>query len=292
MKPTIGIVGAGKVGGTLARLCLQHGYHIGAVYSREAAKKGALAQVVGADAATSAQAVVAGCDLTLLTVPDDALVGLASAIRMEHQMPAFPRAVVHTSGAQSMEVLKPLAEAGLMTGSLHPAYPFASVESALHGLEGAAYALEAEHDLLRDWLHDLVLALGGRVIQIPPGKKALYHAALVMASNYTVGLYGVAKRLLMSLGAERGAEDAALNALLAGTIANLQEKGVPNALTGPLVRGDAGTIRAHLAALDADTAALYRLLALATLPLAEARGVDTTEIRQTLEDFYAREKEI
>jgi predicted short-subunit dehydrogenase-like oxidoreductase (DUF2520 family) len=133
----------------------------------------------------------------------------------------------------------------------------------------------------------MAAALGGHVLLIPPGGKAVYHAALVLVSNYTVTLYALALRLLVGLEADPAAAAQALNTLLAATTANIAALGVPDALTGPLVRADQGTIAAHLDALartDADAAQVYRLLARLTLPLAQARGVDTDSIARLLEE--------
>ena len=265
------MVGAGKVGGTLARLLAARGYVITMIYSRTFAHAEVLAQTVGARAVEALDEIDA--DLVLLTVPDDAITATAAGLA------GFTgKAAIHTSGARDVTALASLASRGVQVGSLHPAYPFADVETAISGLPGSTFAVEAQDDPLRSWLFELVAALDGRALAIPPGGKATYHAALVIASNYTVTLYALAESLLTGLGAEQAAADAALDALLAGTMANLKAQGVPDALTGPLVRGDAGTIAAHLAALDAldeSLAEVYRRLARLTLPLVRARGLES-----------------
>ncbi|MCC6616823.1 MAG: DUF2520 domain-containing protein [Anaerolineae bacterium] len=280
-RPALGIVGAGKVGGALARLAHAHGYVITAVNSRQPSDAVALAEVVGAQVVASAAEVVARADLTLLTIPDDALAAMASTLTTT--APLTPKAIIHTSGAHSHDVLAPLAAYGYLIGSLHPAYPFSGpVES----LAGVGFAVEASGEPLATWLRDLIDALGGRALAIPPGGKPIYHAALSIASNYTVTLYALAETLLRSLGADRAEAAAAILPLLDATVDNIHQRGIPDALTGPLVRGDAGTVAAHLAALeasDADTAQLYRALARATLPLVEARGVETDELARLLD---------
>jgi len=279
-QPSLSVIGLGKVGETLARLYHQQGYRIAAVSSRTTERTAAVAALVGADVRDPVGAVTAA-DITLLTVPDDAIASVANTITNDIE----GRYIVHTSGALDAGVLDVLRQRGAHVGSFHPAYPFADVESALKGLPGSAFAVEAEDERLRGWLIGMAAALNGVVMLIPPGGKALYHAALVIASNYTVTLYAVARDLLTGIGADSAAAEQALNALVGGTVANLRSVGIPAALTGPLVRGDIGTISAHLAALDAANpaaAALYRQLARATLPLVKARGKSVQEIERLL----------
>lgn len=282
-KPLLCVIGAGRVGTALATLLHAAGYAVSAVYSRTPASAAALAQQVGAAAAQSAAAAALAADLILLTVPDDA-VGEATAALAGLNLRG--RGAVHTSGALSASVLDPLRAAGASVGSLHPAYPFAA-RGADTSLVGVTFAVEAADEPLRGWLVDVVAALGGNVLNIPPGGKPVYHAALVLMSNYTVTLYALALRLLTGLGADETACQQALNALLAATTANLSALGAPDALTGPVVRADRGTVAAHLDALcraDADAAQAYRLLARLTLPLAAARGVDTEPLRRLLDE--------
>ncbi len=289
MRPSVGIIGAGRVGSALAQLCSAQSWQIAAVYSRDQVRSAALARAVHAPSVSHPHEVIERADLTLLTVSDDAIALLAADLA--RQLPAdLPgHAVVHTSGAHGQDVLAPLSERGLMTGSLHPAYPFTG--TPVVDLTGVAFAVETDAEPLRAWLYALVEALGGRMLVIPPGQKPLYHAALVFTSNYAVALYALAERLMTGIGADRAAADAALTALLRATVENIAAHGIPDALTGPLVRGDVSTIDAHLRALEAldtDAAALYRALALATLPLAAARGVETASLRQRLEALFSQ----
>jgi predicted short-subunit dehydrogenase-like oxidoreductase (DUF2520 family) len=203
------------------------------------------------------------------------------------------KAVVHTSGVYDGAVLDALKAVAVQVGSLHPAFPFASANVADGRLKGVTFAVEADEEPLRGWLLGVVDAVGGHPLLIPPNGKALYHAAMTILSNYTVTLYALAEQLLMELGADKAAADHALDALLAGTAENLRVRGVPDALTGALSRGDAGTIDAHLKALahldaengvDSDIRAGYITLARLTYPLLRARGVALDEIDALLKD--------
>lgn len=279
----IGFIGAGKVGNTLARLLHMRGYTVGAVYSRKPHQAQLLAERVDADIALTPEQVIVDCDLTLLTVPDDALRPLAEGLEASLGSALEGKGIVHTSGANDARVLAGLAANGAIVGSLHPAFPFADVETSILNLPGAVFAVEAENERLREWLLGLVAAMDGKALAIAPHDKGLYHTALVMASNYTVTLYALAERLLMHLGAERSVADGALNSLMAGTVENLRVQGVPDALTGPLTRADVGTIETHLAALevvDVQAAEVYRQLARLTFPLLRARNVNLEELER------------
>ncbi|MDX2160113.1 MAG: DUF2520 domain-containing protein [bacterium] len=280
---SLAVIGIGKVGETLARLLHKGGCRIAALSTRTVERSVQLAAMFDARVTVPRDAVRLA-DLTLLTVPDDVLEPMAA--HLADGVDLTGKSVIHVSGAHDLSVLKPAAEAGASVGGLHPAFPFADVETAVRTLGGAVYALEASSDALRSQLRLLVSALDGTAVEIPPGKKALYHAALTFASNYTVTLYALAERLLIDCGTSSETAAAALTPLLAGTLDNLKAKGIPAALTGPLVRGDAGTLKAHLQALETvepDAALLYRMLAHETLPLAQARGTPLDEIRRLLE---------
>lgn len=276
--PTLGLIGAGKVGTTLALsladVPLTH------LYNRTPAPAEWIAQQIGAIRVTHPLEVVRECDLTLIAVADDAISAIVQAL---HGEDLSGKGLIHTSGAHSLAVLAPLVTQGAMIGSFHPVLPFASVEGAQQAIRSApiTIALEADHPLLQVWLNALTSRLGGRSIILSSDSKGLYHAALVIASNYTVTLYAIAERLLIDLGASQTIADQALNTLMSATVDNLKTQGIPYALTGPLVRSDLATVHAHLTALDQydpALAQLYRDLARLTYPLLSARGVSTDAI--------------
>lgn len=275
IRPTLGIIGAGKVGRALARLGTQTGYRVTAVYSRTPAHAEALATQVGARVVAAPGEVVAHADLTLLTVVDDALHSVAVELA---QSAVAGKAIMHTSGSRSVDVLAPLAEVGAVIGSLHPSYPFANPDAA--DLRGVTFAIEAESDELRGWLLELVADLGGAALVVPPGQKALYHAALVFAGNFTITLYAMAAKLLEDMGADETAARGALLGLMSGVVENIRARGIPDALTGPMVRGDMGTVAAHLDALQTTPEFLeaYTMLARLSFPLLAARGVDVERL--------------
>lgn len=279
LRPIIGIIGLGKVGETLARLLCAQGFDIGAVYNRTHDKAYHLASEVESIALHDAGDIVTHTDLTIIAVSDDAIESIAQELTNHVTV---DKAIIHVSGTSSLDALHEVQLAGAMVGSLHPAFPFSSVDSSVKGLMGVTFAIEYSHSQLRDWLLEIIHALSGQVIEVPAGKKAQYHAALAIASNYMVTLYAIAQDLLSDLSDDDIAIQRAINTLMTGTMHNLIEQGVPDALTGPLVRGDVGTIERHLMALSENPLLYetYRNLARLSYPMLQARGTDIDTIEK------------
>ncbi len=276
----IGFVGAGRVGSALAILLRQAGYRISAISSEYRRSAEALAQVLGDSGLVAADAVAVAerSDLIFITTPDDAIAPVAGQIGRAGV--SAGKAVVHTSGALPSLVLAGVREHGALIASLHPLQAFASVEAALSKLRGSSFAIEGD-PLLLPALTRLVSDLGGVPMAIRPQDKVLYHAAAVIAANYAVTLADVATSLLAQTGIPKAQALQALLPLLQGSLDNLKELGLPHALTGPVARGDVGTVRRHLTALDAtdrEVAALYRSLAAFTLPVALGKGLDADKL--------------
>ena len=288
----LGFIGAGKVGTALAALLHHRGAQVAAVAGRapQAGLNMALGAGLSASVARDRSGVLASADIVFLTVPDDAIGPLCDEIAAnEGWRPG--QGVVHCSGALPSTVLGAAQAQGARVASFHPLQAFASLQAALKTMPGSTFALEGEPSLVAE-LGRLAEALGGTPLLLRAEDKTLYHAAAVISSNYMVTLAALASDLLVGEGIAPDATTAVrhLVPLLRGTLENLQALGLPAALTGPLARGDAGTVARHLEALEQcapDTADLYRHLARLTLPMAEAKGgldeVEVGKLREALE---------
>lgn len=273
----IGFIGAGKVGTALASLLHTRGVDVRSVSGRSMASSRRMAHTAHLEpsAASSRAATVAHGAIVFLTVPDDAIGPLCRDIAQEG-MWRPGQGVVHCSGALPSDVLQPAADMGALVASFHPLQTFANLEAALEHLPGSTFALEGDAALVEQ-LDLLVRALGGVALRLTSTEKALYHAAAVIASNYTVTLAALSSDLLVRQGIAPDAATALryLLPLLRGTVDNLAALGLPAALTGPISRGDAGTVARHLRALDSiapDLAQVYRDLGRSTLPLARQKN--------------------
>jgi predicted short-subunit dehydrogenase-like oxidoreductase (DUF2520 family) len=262
----IAIVGAGRAGTAVAAAWRRAGHAIVGVSGRAATASRAERHLPGVPVGDHAD-VADGAELVVLGVPDDEIAVLATALS-----PAIGPGtwVAHLSGAAGLDVLDPSGGRRL---AIHPLQTFPDVERALVRLEGCTVAVTADDDEGHELGERLARDLGGRPFRLSTEYRALYHAAAVLGSNDVVTLSALALDALGRAGVPDPA--AALAPLQVATVENVHDLGPGDALTGPAVRGDAGTIDANLAALSAAlpaAVASYVVLCRATVDLALAAG--------------------
>jgi len=215
----------------------------------------------------------------VIAVPDDAIPTVAAKLAIGGLSGAI---VLHTSGAAGPDALNALREAGNSVGVLHPLQTVPSVERGVQTLPGATWALAGDEPAVA-WANKLVARLGGRVLAIDPQRWPHYHAAAVMACNYQVTLVDSALELMEIAGVERATALDALAPILRATIENILTVGPDKSLTGPIARGDIGTVRRHLTALETAataTRSLYLAAGLRTIPIAERTGLPPDAARE------------
>jgi predicted short-subunit dehydrogenase-like oxidoreductase (DUF2520 family) len=265
-----GFIGAGTTGTALAVRLSQKGCPVVAVSSRTLSSAQKLAGLVPhCQVCHTAQELADTADLVFITTPDDIIAQVCSQVQWHEG-----QSVVHCSGAHSVDILEPAKKLGAAVGSFHPLQTFADVDQAIENLPGSTFALEAEEPLL-SMLKELTSLLNGSWVELKPEDKVLYHAAAVFACNYLVTLVKLALDLWLGFGVPAKKATRALLPLLTGTINNIDSIGLPDCLTGPVARGDSGTIERHLRALETRSPSLlttYKELGLQTIPIALAKG--------------------
>ena len=261
-KPTIAIIGPGRAGSALGRALHKAGYTIAAIGGRNPDNVRNLAAELGARACQSPATTIDLADLTILAVPDDVILPLATDMA-DSLCSAAGRSVVHLSGAQDRAALRPLAQqASLRTGVFHPLQTFRRGPQAAQNVAGTYFGIDADVPL-RDQLMQLARDVGGHPFDLSGVDRALYHAAAVFAASYPTTLLAEAIALASQAGLETETARQGMTTLLAGAVKNLSELTPAEAITGPASRGDLGTIQRHLDALknDPELQRLYQLLA-------------------------------
>lgn len=260
-KPTIAIIGPGRAGSALGRALHKAGYTIAAIGGRNPDNVRNLANELGARACQSPATTIDLADLTVLAVPDDVILPLATDM-VESLCSAAGKAAVHLSGAQDRSALRPLAQASLRTGVFHPLQTFRRGPEAVQNVAGTYFGIDADPPLL-DQLMQLARDLNGHPFDLSGVDLAVYHAAAVFAANYPTTLLAEAIALAVEAGLSAETARQGMTTLLAGAVNNLRDLTPAGAITGPASRGDQGTIERHLEALkrDPELQRLYRLLA-------------------------------
>ncbi len=271
----VGFIGAGTVGTALAMLLSQKGYQFVGASRRGRKSSGIVSNLHLLD---NNQAVADTADLVFITTPDDAIAPVAAEVKWHRG-----QSVVHCSGADSVAILEPARQAGAQVGGFHPLQTFAGIREAVENIPGSTFAIEAEGPLLTT-LKDMAEKLGGHWIRLKAEDKVAYHAAAVFACNYLVTLVKMATDLWQTFDIPPDRATQALLPLIRGTLHNIETIGIPDCLTGPIARGDTGTINKHLKTLAEQAPALlapYRELGIQTIPIARAKGkIDAEQARK------------
>lgn len=284
-KGRIAIIGLGRVGTAIGYLLARAGHEIIAVWdsSPEALHRGRTH--TGGKIALDAVDAGREAETVFLTVPDDEIEAVCRAMAKGGAFRPGMK-VVHVSGAGSLGLLAAAEACGAETACIHPLQSFADLQGAVENLPGSTFGVTC-HEKAQPWVFGLVKDLKGRPFPVPDRDKPLYHAAACIASNYLVTLLYIVEDIYRILGLTGEEALRAFQPLVQGTIRNIEAKGTLEALTGPIARGDVGTIEKHLGAFAGkapEYLSVYRILGNVTLNIARRRGTITAEKAVLLAD--------
>ena len=266
----VGVVGAGRVGAVLGAALAAAGHDVVAAAGLSTASGDRAARLLPGVPLLRTDEVVAAADLVVLAVPDDTLAGLVAGLA-ETGVWRAGQLTFHTSGAHGLAVLDPAIRAGVLPLALHPAMTFSGATEDADRLVGAPFGVTSrpEHRAVAE---TLVLEMGGEPFFVAEADRRLYHAALVTGANHLVTLVAEAAELLRAAGVDSPAR--VLGPLLTAALDNGLRRG-DRGLTGPVSRGDVGTVRDHLETLTErapDAVAAYVAMAQRTTERALAAG--------------------
>ncbi len=243
----ISIVGAGRVGTTLAVLLRRKGYRIASVISRKRASAQRLASLVGCTVSSHRLSDLhPGTRFLLLTTPDEAITPVAREIAKKAPLNFSRLSVAHTSGVLTSDELQPLRRKGATAFSLHPIQSFPggnSLPEQLRAMKGISYGVEGRAKAIQ-FASTVVSRLGGRFLYVPKEQKISYHLACVFASNYSVALLGAVEELAKGFAAQPGLQH--FQKLIESSVKNTLRTSPQKALTGPIARGSIRVIQRHV----------------------------------------------
>jgi len=273
---TVAIIGAGRVGGAVGRLLAQAGYAVTAVATRSKETAEQVRAFIGSgEPQTDVVKAAASADIVLITTPDGAIKSICDSIAAGKGFRTGAVAV-HMSGAQTRDLLDAAKGSGSYRAVIHPLQSIPSMELGVRNIPGSYFRIEADPEA-SSIVCELVTALGGIELKMPrwgsdKGSAVLYHAGAVAVSNFFVALVDFGLRYYQALGADKEEALKAVLPLIKGTLRNIESAGIPDALTGPIMRGDVETVKGHLQAMAGrapELLPLYRALARHTVLVAQ-----------------------
>jgi len=267
------VIGPGHVGRGLVRAFRASGVEVVGLHGKRPSGVATSTGNIPADAARANVVIVSVRDPQLDETLEEVILA-ANDGRI-----ARGTAILHTSAIAEPAAFARLSAAGFPTGTFHPLVPFSDPEVSAELLRRGWIGVDGDN-AARNASRRIAGHLGARVLEIPPGRKPAYHAAAVISSNFPVVLASVAGHLLHDIGIPDASAYQAVESLMSGALANMKQTLPDDALTGPVVRGDAETVAKHLRALQGQSAAseVYRALSAAAVEIAERRGVDPKKL--------------
>ena len=258
MKKTFAIVGCGKIGSAFGTCLAALGHKPLGFASKTLSSAKKAAGKAGCDVfAKDPVEVTKEADIVFIATPDGVIEDVCADIANRN---GFKKggAALHCSGALPSTILKSANMRQAFTGSIHPLQSFSSDDFSKNPFAGIIVAIEGQEPAARA-AKKIAEDLGAEPITIRTEAKILYHASAVIASNYFVTLVDVASRLVEKAGVSDRDAIRMLSPLLAGTLGNIKKSGIAKALTGPIARGDVGTVQSHMEELEKKAPQFLRL---------------------------------
>jgi len=268
----VGVIGAGRAGTALGAALVRAGHDVVAVSAVSQTSVQRAAAHFPSAVLLAPDEVAGRADLVLLTVPDDVLPGLVAGLAAT-EAPLAGRMLAHASGRYGISVLEPATRRGALPMALHPVMTFTGRDEDVDRLKGLCFGVTAP-DVLRPAAEALVIEMGGEPVFIAESERELYHAAIAFASNHLITLVTSAADLLTTAGVADPAR--LLGPLLGASLDNALRFGDAG-LTGPVARGDAGTVAAHVAVLSGSPTVRSAYIAMARLTADRALAAGVLE---------------
>jgi predicted short-subunit dehydrogenase-like oxidoreductase (DUF2520 family) len=266
------IIGAGMVGTAIGFLLKKAGYKVIAIADKSPAALKRALPYTGGKAFRKLKEAVQEADCILITTPDDSISSACWEIAL---CPAIKgKFVFHMSGAGGLDLLESAKKAGAAVASIHPLQSFSSIDQAIKNIPGSYFGITADKKAQLP-AKNIIRDLGGIPLFISSDQKPLYHAAACFASNYLVSLLNTVESIYQAIGLNEKDAKTAYLPLVYGSLKNIEKSGSISSLTGPIARGDFGTIKKHISAINKNLpqySSLYSSLGLITVKVAQQKG--------------------
>jgi len=266
------IIGVGMVGTAIGFLLRKAGYKVIVIVDKSPAALKRAQPYTGGEAFRKPRKALQEADCILITTPDDTISFACQEIVLCPSIKG--KFVFHMSGTGGLDLLDSAKKAGAAVASIHPLQSFSSIDQAIQNIPGSYFAITADKKAQMP-ARNIVRDLGGIPFLISSDQKPLYHAAACIASNYLVSLMNTVESIYQAIGLNEKDAKKAYLPLVYGSLKNIENSGSISSLTGPIARGDLGTIKKHISAINKNLpqySSLYSSLGLITVKVAQQKG--------------------
>ena len=287
---TINIIGAGRLGKTIARLIVQ--YKVGqiqGVCNTSSASAEEAVHFIGSGVVCDHIAQLPPAEITIISTPDDVIRDVAE--ELSHSPQLQPSSLIfHCSGSLTSDLLSTLKEKSCRVASAHPMRSFAIPAISVEKYQGTLCAIEGDENTVEE-VSELFSKIGSVTFSLNKEKKSLYHASGVFSSNYLITLFNTAKKCLLEADIDEEVANQLILSLMSGTIKNLESTGsARKSLTGPIKRGDSETVKKHIQAFtDTKIEKLYRVLGANTIEIADLESGKKEKLIDVLDRTFTDE---
>lgn len=271
----IGFVGAGRAGCSLGKYfttkALQADVTVTGYNSIVEEEARWAAEFTGSSVFERIEDVIAASDAIILSTPDGAIKKVWDTIDKKN---LTGKMICHLSGSLSSDVFSAIDTYGGYAISIHPMFAFSNKDSVYQQLDSVSFTLEGHPYAVNAW-QQLLDALGNRSVVIDQAKKPKYHAAASILSNQVVAVLATGYELLEECGFSEKEARTFSAALVRDNVEHVIADGCVSALTGPIERGDVGTVQKHLQELNDTQKEMYRVCGSKLLELAGCKNPQT-----------------
>ena len=274
----IGMIGAGKVGCSMGKYMIEHGFKVAGYVSRHRESSEQAGTFTGTKVFEDLYELIQACGLLCLAVPDDEIGNVWQQMRGMGEKgsavhPLAGKIVCHFSGSLSSAVFSGIESTGAAGCSVHPMYAFSDKFTSYQKLNSAIVTIEG-HERAAAVMEDMFSNMGNRVLKISPEAKMRYHCSASLVSNFMTGLFSMGLDLLKQCGIPEETGRELVGPLVVHNIEAAVRDGAEKTLTGPIERGDVHTVEGHLAVLGGEERMIYRLLGQKVLAVAQRKNPD------------------
>ncbi len=281
----VSVLGAGRVGVSLAYVLQEKGYKIVAVASRSSSSLEIARKFLAVQLFTQSFSEAASKGKVIfISTSDDAIREVCQSVASEGGF-RKGQCVFHFSGALDLSVLEPAAKQGAFIGSIHPLQTFPDIKAGIEKIPGSYFGVTTRSIRALEMAKEIVKIVEGKFFEVEEDLKPLYHAAACLASNYFDALIYMSSELYSRIGASEKEALAMMEPLIKATWGNIRAKGSAAALTGPIARGDLETIKKHISLIEKkfpQFLSAYKEMGKITAIVARKKGLSEERFKEIL----------